>query len=245
MRRPGGVGRLGRGKGVVIPVRLVSGWGYPGSALAPLVTALREAGLRDVRPAGSEGLPEDGQPAVLVGWSLGGLRVFRYAMRHPAACRLCVLIGATPRFCRDPGDDFPGQPATAVRLMLRNLARDRDRVLRDFYRRCAAPADRSDADLDARLKEAARIPLAELENGLRELLETNVRPRVGEAGFPRLVLHGERDEVVPAGAARGWGGTAVTHLHPDEGHELPLRSPGWVARRIRDAVQPNNSNSMP
>jgi pimeloyl-[acyl-carrier protein] methyl ester esterase len=142
-------------------------------------------------------------PSVAVcGWSLGGMVALALARRAPFA--RMVLIGATPCFARAP-DWEDGMDAGMLRQFHDDLVADFDATLGRFI--ALQSLGDSDARTTARaLTEALHArgrPAPEvLEAGLAILAETDLRAAVPLIGVPALLIHGERDRLVPPGAAR-------------------------------------------
>ena len=222
------------------PVYLVPGWAYPASAMTPLQEALNDCGFTEVMITSAEALPVTGPPALLIGWSLGGVQALRHALAHPACCRHCVLISSTPKFCCPPDHSFPGQPPGAVNVMLRGLPRNRRMVLENFFRKSAAPKRLTDEALNRRIDDIASTPTEALTEGLQILLDTDLRNQLQSAPFPVLALHGAEDQIIPSQVLTAWPDLmpdCETWLDAETGHELVLDQSARVARTITQAVE--------
>lgn len=140
--------------------------------------------------------------ATVCGWSLGGQVALRWALANPAQIHRLVLIAATPRFVRDAqwacamdaavldeyaqgvDGDWHGSLLRFNRLQAHGDARAREvlRTLRELVFARGEPAP------------------AALAAGLRILQNTDLRPDLPHVSQPVLVLHGERDSIVPPAA---------------------------------------------
>jgi len=196
-------------------------------------------------------------PAVLVGNSMGGLVCVLLAARMPELVRGLVLLDpalpAPARVLRSPGD--------AAMLALYALPGVGERLRRDRRRRIgpratvdetlalcgvdrdALPAglvERSVAMVD-RQSDVTGMDRAFL-SASRSLAWTLARPRAYHRAMasitaPVLLLHGEKDRLVPVGAAR-----ATARHHPDwtyvelagAGHLPQMQMPAQVAACILD-----------
>ncbi len=240
------------------PVVLVSGWGFPGRALAPLADALAAptaglVGLSDLwRPGSSElwrpgagpspyaaglaaRLAECGSRAAVLGWSMGGQVALETALAFPGRIARLVLIGTTARFQEGAGEP-PGVPAARLRAMRLNLRRAPQAVLAEFYRRVYAPDPAPPGTPSDRDPESAPPDPPALRLGLEYLADADGRAGLDRLCVPTLVLHGREDRVVPwqAGA---WLARRIPsagwHCVPAAGHALPLRPTPALADAIR------------
>jgi pimeloyl-[acyl-carrier protein] methyl ester esterase len=179
-------------------------------------------------------------PRTLVcGWSLGAMVALALAERHPSRVSGLVLIGATPRFVAS--DDWEHGLAADVLAQFRDdFARDAMRTARRFVALQAMgdAARRSVADaLAAAQCEADAVaddPAHDLADGLAILAREDLRDRCTGLGVPALVVHGARDALMPAAAAR-WLAEALPatlHLVPNAGHAPFLSRPDAVAALI-------------
>jgi len=215
-------------------VLMIAGWAHPAAALRPLADAL--AGFASPRLlAADESLPKLGEPAFLLGWSLGGLRALYAALHAPEKWPGLILIGTTARFCAAP--DFPHGLATArLRAMKTALRKTPEAVLRQFFADVAAPAQLAPAELDEKVQVALASGLEKLAAGLDELLATDLRAQLGGNPTPALVLHGRADRVIPCAAGEALAQQFVFSrfaAFEDLGHDLPLRTPEPLAAEIK------------
>jgi pimeloyl-[acyl-carrier protein] methyl ester esterase len=142
--------------------------------------------------------------ATVCGWSLGGLIAQHLARRHPDRVGRLALVATTPCFAARPG--WPhGMKAATLQTFADGLENNRDVMLkrfvalnamhgpqgreavRTFTQRLAERGPPSDRGLGATLEWLRDVDLREQTKGL-EVRTT--------------VIHGGRDMIVPAGAAR-------------------------------------------
>lgn len=176
-----------------------------------------------------------------VGWSLGG-QVLLELLGTTAAGRIdrLALVGATPRFTA--GDGWAaGLPETQVRAMARDLRRQYEKSMGEFFdlqfaSETIAPARRRQiidfAVRQGRLPEPA-VALAALET----LGSADQRQAVAAIPCPLLVVHGELDRIVPPAAGRWLAEEAPAGrlaLLPAAGHAPFLSRPGEVFALWRD-----------
>lgn len=197
-----------------------------------------------------------GEPVTLLGNSMGGLISLRQAAYRPDTVRDLVLMGPalpiSPTRLRDPlvaaGVAVTGVPRLGARL----LAKRRETVsprqqVREMLELCTVDPSRVPDDVvEAMVAMAAAradyvgVELA-VEQSARSLVTSLLnRKAVDEVldhvQAPVLILHGERDRLVPVEASRraverrdGW--TLVTN--PDLGHVVQLEAPEWTVEQIR------------
>ena len=243
------LGPLLRRHGRVYAVDL-AGFGLtPGGERESTVTAnvtLLTAFLREVV----------GEPAVLVGNSMGGMVSLLLTAAHPELVRRLVLLDPSiPTRRRDADRQVAatffvyGIPRVGEAFVRRVGQRsDRQRVM-DTTNLCFADPTRADpAVLDAGVELLAyrrrHVPDAQpgYLGAARSILRVLQRSRQYAAllralDVPVLLVHGERDRLVPVAAARaaaaenpGW----TTRILPDLGHAPMLEKPQLVAGIIDD-----------
>jgi len=137
-----------------------------------------------------------GRPAVLLGSSVGGMVALAAALSFPQRVRALVLVGT----CATRAD---------LPWRLRALSRLHPLVPRRAYPRALAaillPRSRYRDDPEGR--EELRLQMLRRTKGfvggfLHAMDGYDVRARLREVAAPALVLHGERDGVIPLAAGR-------------------------------------------
>ncbi len=127
----------------------------------------------------------------------------RWALDRPTQVRRLALIAATPRFPAGEGWEA-GSAIGDLEAFARALHADYRGTLERFIalQAMGSPAPRKVvADFRRRLAHAAAPDIDALDAGLRILANTDLRSEVGALAQPTLLLHGERDAVVPEAAA--------------------------------------------
>lgn len=176
---------------------LIPGWGFNERVWQPVAEALAD----DFRI----GFDIDTGPdnAIVCGWSLGAMRAMELALRKPAAISRLVLVGSTPRFVQ-AADWNEAQPPRLLKDFAAAIAADPRTALRRF----AALMNQGDAharELTRRMSTllAERIPAAAtLDTGLTTLRDIDLRASLSAIHQPTLVVHGERDPLMPLAASR-------------------------------------------
>jgi pimeloyl-[acyl-carrier protein] methyl ester esterase len=206
---------LGDGPGLV----LIHGWGLHGGLFAPLLPCLmphHRLYLVDLpghgQSRGELPLTIDatvdaiaGQvPAALpwLGWSLGGLIALYGASRTGLVSRL-ILTGTSPCFCQR--DDWHrAMPTTIFNQFAAALAADYSATLHRFIALQSQGAESSREILRHMRQQIAAVAEpdpAALQSGLAILQQHDARPLLNRLKLPLLILHGERDTLVPLAAA--------------------------------------------
>lgn len=179
---------------------LIPGWGFDERVWRPVVENL----ANDFRVGFDiDAVPES---AIVCGWSLGAMRAMELALRKPAAVSRLVLVAATPRFIQ--AADWPAaQPAQLLESFAAALSTpsaDPQAALRRF----AALMNQGDAyarELTRRMNAllAERIPATDaLAAGLAALRDIDLRASLSAIRQPTLMVHGERDPLMPLAAGR-------------------------------------------
>jgi len=175
---------------------LLAGWGFDSRVWRPVAERLagefRIGYELDAAPPG----------AVVCGWSLGAMRALKFANEKPAVAARLILVAATPRFVQAPGWTC-AQPPELLESFAAAVATDPLAALKRF----AALMNQGDdcaRDITRRMHELLRerIPdSATLAAGLAELRDTDLGKSVAATRHPTLLIHGERDPLMPLAAA--------------------------------------------
>ncbi|MHC4480033.1 MAG: alpha/beta fold hydrolase [Planctomycetota bacterium] len=225
-------------------VILISGWASDSHMWEALVPSLEpvaqlscvewwECLCGDERAALVSELCHTGAPAVCIGWSLGGLLAMRAALARPHRVGALVLMSATSRMTADEG--YPGVAPQALKAMRRRLAHSPEAVLHDFWAACLAPAE-DPAAVEIMSRRSATVGGDRLLAGLKYLEQEDLRPSLHRLTMPALVLHGDKDGVIPHASGARLAellprGDLVTL--PGHGHALLHSPPALIAKAIR------------
>jgi pimeloyl-ACP methyl ester carboxylesterase len=198
-----------------------------------------------------------GGPAILVGNSMGGLITILQAKRHPeTVTALCLIDPALPAKAGSRPDPLVaasfGMYAVPhlgrAMLKARRRVRSPEQLAMDVLRLCCVdparvPAEvleqhlevardrRGYPDIDAHFLAAARslmVVLARRGSYLAAMKAIRV---------PVLLLHGEKDRLVPVRASRAVAAANPSWrfaVAPDVGHVPQLEDPVWTAGHILD-----------
>lgn len=142
------------------------------------------------------------RPAVWIGWSLGALAALAAAHLLPGRVRALGLFGATPRFVQ-----APDWRCAVNKTVLRRFAEDLERDYAGTFVRflslqlgCAQTERSLLRYLRASIFRRAAPAPAGLRAGLAVLEHTDLRATLSTIRVPALVLHGDRDRLVPTAA---------------------------------------------
>jgi pimeloyl-[acyl-carrier protein] methyl ester esterase len=142
------------------------------------------------------------QPAVWIGWSLGGMIAMRAAIDHPELITKLVLIASTPKFVASGG--WPHAMAPEV---LESFAQDleqdyRGTLLRflSLQTRGSQQARQDMRQLRERLFCHGEPDIAALRIGLQLLRETNLTTEITRIRCPALLIMGDKDMLTPPGS---------------------------------------------
>lgn len=238
------------------PLVLLHGWGTRPAIFDALACALRSR--RDVHVLALPGYEERERSVaytmpslvddiaaaapsrcVVAGWSLGGQIALEWALKKPGQVEALALIGSTPSFVQRPEWLCAVEPAL-LQSFSEGLDVDRDVTLKRFAS-LQAQGDTQMKAVALALREClpaeAVASTATLQHGLRVLLETDSRQALREIGQDALVIHGDRDRLVPYPAGE-YLASAIRRARMQPiacaAHAPFLSQPDAVARALED-----------
>ncbi|MDR1367231.1 MAG: alpha/beta fold hydrolase [Candidatus Accumulibacter sp.] len=139
--------------------------------------------------------------ALLCGWSLGGMIAIRAAIAFPSRFSGLVLIATSPCFLRKPGWDCAQPPK-----LLESFATAVEKNAPETLSRFNALLNQGDVHARDAMRSLARAQnptpkTASLLRGLEWLRETDLRAEIASLEIPILLIHGEKDPLIPIEAA--------------------------------------------
>jgi len=248
----------GQGKDLV----LVHGWGMNAGVWEPLLASL----VTDFRVTVIE-LPGHGasdydesltslddwcesllraapERAAWLGWSLGGQLAMKAALLTPDRVSALILMASTPRFVQD--ESWPSALSSGTVLQFSEQLVTNPAVTLSRFLAMQVHGSESARETLKQLKQSMRhcqAPRTEaLKNGLRLLLETDLRSSLKNLQPPSLWLLGGRDTLVPSGLADRIPGllpTAEIHLLDKAAHAPFLSHPDMLSRLLREFLDAN------
>jgi pimeloyl-[acyl-carrier protein] methyl ester esterase len=184
------------------------GHGYSSALEGPLSLSRIVEATEDalVRALGSE-------PAMVLGWSLGGQVALEWARVEPQRVMALVLMSTTPSFVRRPG-----WPSAMAETTLRRFGDELRVAYRPTLKRFltlqvqgSEHARDALASLRAELFARGDPPAQALSDGLELLASSDLRDEIGAIKQAALVIGGDRDTMTPIAAAR-WLASALPHV---------------------------------
>ena len=198
-----------------------------------------------------------GSPAILVGNSMGAMITILQAARHPETATALVLVDPALPGRRGSRPDplvaagfgmYAVPPIGRAMLKARRRVRSPEQLAMDVLRLCAvdptrvsayvleqhmevARARRGYPDIDAHFLSAARSMMGVLAR------RSSYLAAMGSIRVPVLLLHGEKDRLVPIGVSRAVAAANPSwrfEVAPDVGHVPQLEVPEWTAGHILD-----------
>jgi pimeloyl-[acyl-carrier protein] methyl ester esterase len=233
------------------PLVLLPGWGMRANVWEGLSTLLTSQfsvlsvdlpaadSSPDALDAMAAVLADKSPPRVIVcGWSLGGQVALRWALLRPTQVERLILIATTPRFVSGAGWNH-GMTAPVFDAFAGGLEHDVNGTMQRFNL-LQAHGEKDARSVVRRLSgcvAAGKKPVTALANGLRLLRDTDLRTALPSVTQRVLLLHGDRDAVVPFSA-----GEYLHHTLPraemtaidGAAHAPFIAQPQAVARRIAE-----------
>jgi pimeloyl-[acyl-carrier protein] methyl ester esterase len=124
----------------------------------------------------------------VIGWSMGGMVAQLIAAKYPEKVEQLVLVSTTPKFIAS--NDFPaGLPPVLLKRLEKRI---RQEGLKAFH--ALVFPDGHSVGLANLTVEQAELELAALE-------KVDFRAVLGQIKAPTLIIHGDKDEICPLGAA--------------------------------------------
>jgi len=141
------------------------------------------------------------EPAVWLGWSLGGQVALEVAIRNRANVIGLVLIGTNPKFVAT--EDWPGMSSAAFNAFVEGIKADERSALNRFLSLvCQGGTGKTLRRMHRVWRELPPPCRDDLLQGLAVLRDTDLRPGLSGIEVPVTVIAGEGDVLVPLKASR-------------------------------------------
>ncbi len=222
------------------PLVFLHGWGVNSAVWQPLVEKLKTNyqvitidlpgfGLNvdnSITPYSLEQVSEliyqtIAQPAIYVGWSLGGLIATQIALTHSARVQGLVTIASSPRFLEQSENNqvmWPGIKAEVLKLFHQQLGQDIKKTLARFLeiQAMGSPHARKHFKQIQQLVMQYPMPSQQAFDQSLALLESeDLRTELTKIKLPFLRLYGRLDSLVPASVIEN-----INQLSPNSEHYI-------------------------
>ena len=142
------------------------------------------------------------QPAVYIGWSLGGLVATQLALSFPEKVLGCITVASSPCFLhKETGESiWPGIQPNVLTMFHQQLAQDTKKTIEGFLKIQAmgSPHIRQDIKTIRDLVMKHSLPTEQTLDDSLTLLETvDLRAQLSTLSMPFLRLYGKLDSLVP------------------------------------------------
>lgn len=181
-------------------------------------------------------------PALLVGWSLGGLVSLRLAQRYPEKVSALFQVATNPEFVQD--SDWPTAIEAGVfDQFALSLEKDRVKTIRRFLALQVRGTDSSMLtvrQLQAAIDERGLPDIESLLAGLKILSETDLIEALQTLDCPVSWLLGEKDALVPVGLTRVLEKMPVDvdiHIVAGAGHAPFISHPNAFVQALLQAAK--------
>lgn len=177
------------------------------------------------------------EPAIVMGWSMGGMLALQLALTRPERVRALVLIGTSPAFVSD--DRAQGWPERAVRRMQRALTTDAEATLTQFRKSMFTDAETvAEADFFQAFTSPRSMDfsLPGLTAGLDYLMAFDVADDLPGIACPTLWIHGANDAICPAECLDAVPNNHRKTIISDAGHAPHWSHPNRVRKEILEFI---------
>ena len=225
----------------VIPIVLLHGWGLNSGIWQPLLElfhANNESNYQlitldlpgfginsavDIKPYSLANICHHieqviDQPAIYLGWSLGGLIATEMSIKYPEKVLALITVASTPYFVEQSIHNWPGIKENVLESFHKQLAQDTAKTISGFLKIQAmgSPHIRKDLKLITQLVMAHTLPSQHtLADSLALLSHCDLRQHLSSIKQPFLRLYGHNDSLVPKGVIE-----QINHMAPKSDQHL-------------------------
>lgn len=217
-------------KGDKIPVVLIHGWGLNSAVWQPLIDNLSDEFTNTFYiitvdlPGFGENVDKElnsyslanicryitntiKQPAIYLGWSLGGLVATEMALNYPEKVLALITVASSPRFLEETAEQhevclsvWPGVKSKILDVFHQQLKVDTKKTITNFLKIQAMGSPHIRQDIKQITKLVFQHKMANkttLNQSLSLLEHSDHRQRLQDITQPFLRLYGEADNLVP------------------------------------------------
>lgn len=175
-------------------------------------------------------------PAIITGWSMGGLVAIMAARRCPEKFSHLVLLATTPCFVQKP--DWPyAMKRRVLENFIEGYNKEPQETLEKFtYLTTSGGPDARNWLRELKKRTTKRPTTTALERGLHLLLESDLREELSLISVPSLMLFAEQDSLVPVAVAEEiikLNEAIDIHVLNQSGHAPFLTHAGEIASFIK------------
>ncbi|TMM45682.1 pimeloyl-ACP methyl ester esterase BioH [Colwellia ponticola] len=225
----------------IIPIVLIHGWGLNSGVWQPLLALFNDNkdshyqlitidlpgfGLNsdlDITPYSLTNICQHieqviDQPAIYLGWSLGGLIATEMSLKYPEKVLALITVASSPYFVEQQVNHWPGIKAQVLDNFHKQLANDTEKTISGFLKIQAmgSPHIRQDLKLISQLVMAHPLPDQKvLAHSLKLLSQCDLRRQLTDIKQPFLRLYGLNDSLIPKTVIE-----KIRHLAPDSDEYL-------------------------
>lgn len=138
------------------------------------------------------------EPAVVIGWSLGGMLATELACEHPEKVKGLITVASTPYFVEQ--DNWPGIKPEVLTLFHRQLEEDTQKTINNFLKIQAMGSPLLRQDIKQLRDLIMQYPMPNkqtLDLSLRFLENEDQRQQLSSVSQPFLRMYGKLDGLVP------------------------------------------------
>ena len=224
---------------------MLHGWGFPSAVFSVLKEELASDNIIMTPDRNGYGKGDDqtasvlpgneepvslSSPALVIGWSLGGINAMQLALRQPDMVNGLILLSTTPSFVNRQYWST-GMDKSTFATFQNQVREDPTSAMQQFVRlNAAAKPDRESRD--ALVSLSGEVAAAALQDGLNELENTDLREAAGSITAPVLLMHATDDRVVPV-AASHW---LHEHLAKSQLIEFPMGGHAFFIKHASEVV---------
>jgi pimeloyl-[acyl-carrier protein] methyl ester esterase len=224
-----------------IPIVLLHGWGLNSGVWQPLLELFNQDNKHnfqvitidlpgfgrnsefDIEPYSLSNICHNieqviDQPAIYLGWSLGGLIATEIALKYPEKVLALITVASSPYFVDQKNDNWPGIKESVLDSFHSQLTQDTAKTISGFLKIQAmgSPHIRQDLKLITQLVMSQDLPSQKtLTDSLTLLSRCDLRQNLSSITQPFLRLYGRNDSLVPKAVVKN-----INLLVPDSDEHI-------------------------